>query len=112
MEENTQINYEDFKKVEIKVGEILEVEEIPASEKLLKLKVSFGDDERQILSGIKNYYEDPQVLVGKKVPFVTNLEPRKMMGLESQGMILAVHDEENFSLLEVDSKIKTGTQVS
>jgi len=107
------ITFEDFKKVEIKIGEIKEVEEIPNSEKLLKLKVVFGDEERQILSGIKNYYEDIQVLVGKKVPFVTNLAPRFMMGFESQGMILAVHDdEENFSLLEVDSKIKTDSKVS
>lgn len=112
-EENKNINYEDFKKVEIKVGEIMEVEEIPASEKLLKLKVNFGDEERQILSGIKNFFEDSQELVGKKVPFVTNLEPRKMMGFESQGMILAVHDqEENFSLLNVDSKIKNGSDIS
>ena len=111
-EENKYIDYEDFKKVEIKVGEITEVEEPEGSEKLLKLKVDFDGEERQILSGIKNYYEDPQVLVGKKVPFVTNLEPRKMMGLESQGMILAVSDDENFSLLEADPKIKNGTQVS
>lgn len=107
-----QIVYEDFKKVEIKVGEILSVEEIPASEKLLKLEVDFGEEKRQILSGIKNYYEDAQILVGKKVPFVTNLEARKMMGFESQGMILAVNDDENFSLLEVDQNIKVGTEVS
>jgi methionine--tRNA ligase beta chain len=117
-----KINYEDFKKVEIRVGEIISVEQIEGSEKLLKLKVDFGpvksDDleagheERQILSGIKNYYEDEQVLVGKKVPFVTNLETRKMMGLESQGMILAVNDEDTFSLLEADKNIKNGTHVS
>lgn len=107
-----KINYEDFKKVEIKIGEIISVEEIPASEKLLKLEVGFGEEKRQILSGIKKYYEDPQVLVGKKVPFVTNLETRMMMGFESQGMILAVNDDENFSLLEVDKKIKSGTSVS
>ena len=95
------------------MGEILSVEIIEGSDKLLKLKVVFGEEERQILSGIKNYYEDPQVLVGKKVPFVTNLAPRMMMGLESQGMILAVHDDENnFSLLEVNSKIKSGSNVS
>jgi methionyl-tRNA synthetase len=108
-----QITHEDFKKVEIKVGEILSVEEIGGSDKLLKLIVKFGEEERQILSGIKKFYEDPQVLVGKKVPFVTNLEPRKMMGLESNGMILAVHDEdENFSLLEVNPQIKSGSNIS
>jgi len=107
------ISYEDFKKVEIKVGEIMEVESIEGSDKLLKLKVLFGEEERQILSGIRKFFEDYNVLVGKKVPFVINLEPRKMMGLESQGMILAVNDDEgSFSLLEVDSKIKSGSSVS
>lgn len=107
------ITYEDFKKVEMKVGEIKEVELIEGSEKLLKLKVLFGDEERQILSGIRKYFEDYNVLIGKKVPFVINLEPRMMMGLESQGMILAVNDDEgNFSLLEVESKIKSGSSVS
>ncbi|MEI7513611.1 MAG: hypothetical protein WCJ74_03260 [bacterium] len=146
------ISYEDFKKVEMKVGEIREVELIEGSDKLLKLKVDFGlkrlsaessspeqvlglkqtsgevcspehplgqdvlgeeRDIRQILSGIRKFFEDHNVLVGKKVPFVVNLEPRKMMGLESQGMILAVSDDEgNFSLLEVDSKIKSGSDIS
>lgn len=107
------ITYEDFKKVEMKVGEIKEVESVEGSDKLLKLKVLFGEEERQILSGIRKFFEDYNVLVGKKVPFVINLEPRKMMGLESQGMILAVNDDEgNFSLLEVDSKIKSGSSVS
>lgn len=107
------ITYEDFKKVEMKVGEIREVEPIEGSDKLLKLKVLFGEEERQILSGIKKHFEDYNVLVGKKVPFVINLEPRKMMGLESQGMILAVNDDEgNFSLLNVDEKIKSGSSIS
>jgi methionyl-tRNA synthetase len=130
------ISYDDFKKVEMKVGEIKEVEVIEGSDKLLKLKVDFGlkqsstedrspehpdgqdvlgeeRDIRQILSGIRKFFDDYNVLVGKKVPFVINLEPRKMMGLESQGMILAVNDDEgNFSLLEVDGKIKSGSSVS
>jgi len=120
--ETNQITYDDFKKVEIRVGEITEVEIIEGSDKLLKLKVLFGpvksedhgvQEERQILSGIKKYFEDPQSLVGKKVPFVTNLASRMMMRLESQGMILAVHDDEdNFSLLEVDPKIKSGSHIS
>lgn len=84
------ITIDDFKKVEIKIGEILSVENIEGSDKLLKLKVNFGTEERQVLSGIKAYFPDPQQLVGKRCPFVTNLEPRIMMGLESQAMILAV----------------------
>ena len=89
------ISIDEFKKVEITVGQIVSAEPIEGSEKLLKLKVNFGDPasgglgERQVLSGISKFFPDPQVLVGKRVPFVTNLAPRMMMGLESQGMILA-----------------------
>ncbi len=112
--ENTQtyIEYDDFKKVQIQIGEIISAESVDGSEKLLKLKVIFGEEERQILSGIAKFVSIEQ-LVGKKVPFVTNLKPRMMMGLESNGMILATSDDENnFSLLEVESKIKSGTHVS
>jgi methionyl-tRNA synthetase len=112
--ENTQthIEYEDFKKVQIQVGEIIEAEPVEGSEKLLKLKVKFGEEERQILSGIAKYIS-PEQLIGKKVPFVTNLKPRMMVGLESNGMILAsIDDEQHFSLMSVDSSIKSGTFVS
>lgn len=97
------ISIDDFKKVEITVGEILSVERIEGSDKLLKLKVNFGEQEpRQVLSGIAPYFEDLQVLVGKRYPFVTNLAPRTMMGLESQAMILATggSSEEPFNLFE------------
>lgn len=110
MSEKQYIDYEDFKKVEIKLGEVLEAEEIPGSDKLYKLKVSFGEEERQILSGIKKFVSTDD-LVGKKFPFVTNLPTRKMMGFESEGMILAVSDDENLSLLNVDPVIKNGTQI-
>src|SRR4051812_732728 len=83
------ISIDDFKKVEIKVGEIKSAERIPGSDKLLKLKVNFGSEDRQVLSGIAAYIPDPNTLVGKRVAFVTNLAPRMMMGLESQAMILA-----------------------
>lgn len=84
------ISIDDFKKVEIRVGEILAAERIEGSDKLLKLRVSFGEaGERQVLSGIAAYYPDPTALVGVRCPFVTNLAPRSMMGLESQAMILA-----------------------
>ena len=95
------ITIDDFKKVEIKIGEIVSVENIDGSDKLLKLKVNFGTEERQVLSGIKAYFPDPQVLVGKRCPFVTNLAPRMMMGLESQAMILAVGGTDTpFALFE------------
>ncbi len=100
------ISIDDFKKVEITVGEILSAEPIEGSEKLLKLKVSFGElGERQVLSGIAKFYPDPTALVGKRVPFVTNLAPRMMMGLESQAMILATGGDESnpFSLFETNA---------
>lgn len=98
-----EISIDDFKKVEITVGEIMSVERIEGSEKLLKLKVNFGEESpRQVLSGIGPYFEDVSVLVGKRYPFVTNLAPRVMMGLESQAMILATGGtpQEPFNLFE------------
>jgi len=108
--ENVQINYDDFKKIEMKVGKILEAVAVPGSDKLYKLSVDFLESEpRQIISGIAHYFPDPQMLVGKKVAFVTNLEPRPLMGLLSNGMILAVKSEENLALMEVPDFIKEGT---
>ena len=107
------ISIDKFKETEIKVGQILEVEKVPDTDKLLKLKVDLGEaSSRQIISGIAMHFPDPEVLVGKKVPFVTNLEPRVIRGLESQGMILAASAEGGvFSLLEVNSSIPNGTKV-
>jgi methionyl-tRNA synthetase len=109
---NPRISYDDFKKVEIKVGKILSAEKIEKSEKLLKLSVDFAESvPRQIVSGIAKYFSDPVTLVGKKVAFVTNLEPKPLMGLESNGMILAVGGgEEPFSLFEMPDNIPTGSQ--
>ncbi len=94
------INYDDFTKVEIRIGEVLSVELIDGADKLLKCQVNTGDVDpegnmvpRQILSGIREYLEDPQSLVGKKFPYVVNLEPRTNRGFESHGMILAASHE-------------------
>ena len=106
------INIDDFKKTEITVGEIKNVEEIEGSEKLLKLTVDFGEElPRTVLSGIKKYFIDPQILVGVKCPFVTNLEPRPLMGMISEAMILAVSTDSAFSLLKVGEEIPVGTKV-
>ncbi len=109
-----KINYDYFKKVEIKIGKILRVEPVEKSDKLLKLTVDFREETgpRQILSGIAKYFPDPQALVGKKCPFVTNLEPKPLMGLESNGMILAVGGgAEAFSLFEVMDESLVGKKV-
>ena len=74
----------------MRIGEILSAEPVEGSEKLLRLVVNFGDEERQVISGIAKHTADLSALVGKKFAFATNLEPRSIMGLESQAMILAI----------------------
>jgi methionyl-tRNA synthetase len=83
-----QIGIEDFAKVELRVAQILVAERIPKADKLLRLEVDLGYEKRQILAGIAQYYE-PEKLIGRKVVIVANLAPRKMRGLESNGMIVA-----------------------
>lgn len=112
-EETSRIKYEDWKKVEVKIGKILKAEKIEKSDKLLKLSVDFSEitGPRQIVSGIAKYFPNIEDLINKKCAFVTNLEPKPLMGLESNGMILAVGGgEEPFSLFEVRDEILTGTQ--
>lgn len=104
------ITIEDLTKVEIKLGRILSVEEVEGSEKLYKLSVDFGEEApRQVLSGIKKYFEK-DFLLNKQFAFVTNLEPRKMMGLESQAMILATGDE-SLALLAPTTEMPSGSQM-
>jgi methionyl-tRNA synthetase len=106
------INIDEFKKTEITIGEIKKVEDVEGSDKLLKLTVDFAEETpRTVLSGIKKYFADPQTLVGVKSPFVTNLEPRPLMGMVSEAMILAVSTEDKFSLLSVGEEIPVGTKV-
>lgn len=108
------ISIDDFKKIEMTIGKILSVEIVPDADKLLKLSVDVGEEEaRQILSGIREHFEDPQVLVGKHCPFVTNLAPRTIRGLESNGMIVAVNDKDGngFSLFEVSENISPGSRL-
>ncbi len=105
-EEGNMITYEEFKKVEMKVGEIMSVEIVEGADKLYKFMVNLGEEKpRQILSAIREYYDNPDFFVGKKLVFVSNLEPRVIRGLESQGMVVAVDGFENqpiFLVPEVD----------
>ncbi|HZS43191.1 MAG TPA: hypothetical protein VFA52_03170 [Candidatus Paceibacterota bacterium] len=107
------ISYEEFKKVEIRVGRILTADRIPDTDKLLKLSVDFGEaPPRQIVSGIAEYYPDPAALIGTKCLFVTNLEPRTIRGHESNGMLFAMGGKEGmpFSLIVPQNpNIPTGT---
>ena len=104
------ISYEDFKKIELKVAKILEAERVEGSEKLLKLKLSLGEEERQVIAGIgKNY--DPKNLMGREIIIVTNLEPRKLMGLESNGMLLAADSLNGPVVLMPEKEVEAGSTI-
>ena len=107
------ISFSEFKKVQMKVGKVIDAERVEGSEKLIKMIVDFGTEKRQAIAGIAKWY-GPGELIGKKFVFVINLEPKKMMGLESQAMILAAMDEEgNLALVTLDKpNIKEGSPIS
>lgn len=104
------ITFEDFKKVEIKIGKILSCEKVENADKLLKLQVDFGEFQRQVVSGIAESFTSEE-LVGKKLPFIVNLEYRKFKGEESQGMLMAIDAGEKTILLEPSEDVKEGTGV-
>ena len=106
------ITIDDFAKVELKVGEIIACEKVPKSSKLLHETVKFGDEIRSVVSGIAKHYT-PEEMVGKKVVFVTNLEPRTVCGVLSEGMILAAEDEDGTLSLVCPDKadIKSGANL-
>ncbi len=107
-----QITYDDFAKLEIKIGTITAIEVVPEADKLLKLTVDLGEETpRQIISGIREFFADPQELVGRQCPFLANLAPRTIRGYESQGMILAASANEVFSLLHPGTPLPPGTIV-
>ncbi|MBQ3225940.1 MAG: methionine--tRNA ligase [Clostridia bacterium] len=109
--EENFIGIEDFAKVELKVGLVLESKPVEGAEKLLVSQIKIGDETRQIVSGIAKYY-DPSELVGKKVVVVTNLKPVKLRGVLSEGMILAASDKKELTVLTVDKDIPDGTKIS
>lgn len=105
------INFEDFSKVELRVGKIKEVTRIENSEKLLKLQVDLGEEIRQVLAGIGKVYE-PENLIGKQIVVVANLEPRVMMGEESQGMLLAASSSNGPVILSPETEVESGAKIS
>lgn len=105
------ISIDEFLKVDLRVGMVLSAEEIEGSDKLLKLQVNLGEERpRQILAGIKKWYK-PEDLVGEQVIVVANLEPRQMVGFESQGMMLAASCEEEPILLTVPKESAPGSKI-
>lgn len=109
-EQSKKISIDDFAKVEVKVGTVIVAEPVPDTEKLLRLEVDFGEEKpRQIVSGIAKYVETPQSLVGRQLCFVTNLKPRMLKGLESNGMLFAVGENESFAFVTPDRAVPPGT---
>lgn len=107
-----EITYDDFAKMDIRIGTITEAERVAKSDKLLKLRVDDGMGGRQILSGIAKHFT-PEELIGKQVTFLANLAPRKMMGLESQGMVLMAEDRDgSLALLPPHKPVWNGGSVS
>lgn len=106
------ISYDDFAKLDIAIGTITAVEIVEDADKLLRLTVDIGEETpRQIISGIRAFFPDTEVLIGKQCPFLVNLEPRMIRGLESQGMILACGEDDIFSLLSPDNELPRGMRI-
>ena len=115
------LSYDQFKQTELKVVTILEASRVEGSDKLLKLKVSLGhpktplgsgEEQRQIIAGIGKAYE-PENIVGRQIAIVVNLEPRSLMGLDSQGMVLAAHGANGEAvLLSPDKEVPNGSEIS
>ena len=112
-----RISIDEFSKIEVKVGTVKSAERVPETDKLLKLTVDFNEVSpengekvlRQIISGIADYVSEPESLVGRQFAFVTNLEPRIIRGLESNGMLFAVGSGETFAFLTPDRAVPPGT---
>lgn len=110
VEERQLIGIDEFGKVDLRVGEIKQAEKIEKSKKLLKLRVDIGTEERQVVAGIAEHYT-PEELIGKKIVLVANLKPAKLMGTESQGMVLAAGGDGRLVLIGFDGEVKLGTKV-
>ena len=106
-EHKPEIAFDDFEKVELRVAKVLACEKVKKSKKLLKFTLDDGEGERIILSGIAEYYA-PEELVGKNIAYVANLAPRKMMGIESCGMILSAESGDGLKVVTIDDSILPG----
>ncbi|MBV9159903.1 MAG: hypothetical protein JO019_04895 [Candidatus Kaiserbacteria bacterium] len=106
-----EIQYEDFAKLDIRIGKIIAADRVPETDKLIKCTIDFGEaGERTIVSGIAAW-KSPEELVGKSLPYIFNLAPRMLKGIESQGMLLAASDESGVVLLQPDRDISPGARI-
>ena len=104
------VSFDDFKKLDMRVAEIIEANEHPNADKLFVLRIAMGDEERQIVAGIRSSY-DKDSLVGRKIIVVTNLEPATIRGEESNGMLLAASDGEAPILLAPEKDVPSGSPI-
>ena len=105
------ISFNDFKEMELGVGTIKDVQDHPDADKLYVVKVSLGDNEIQLVAGIKPYYEKEN-LIGKQVVVVLNLEPAVIRGVESSGMLLVVKDSNGMTMLTTEKRVEDGSSIS
>ena len=104
------ISFEEFQKIDLRVGKIVEVEKVEGTDKLLKLKVDLGAEKRQLVAGIAKFYQ-PEDLIGREIVVVVNLEPKTLIGIESQGMLLTADIEGKPVLLKPDEEVPPGTKI-
>lgn len=106
-----EISYEDFAKLEIRIGTVIAAEKVPETDKLIKCTIDFGElGERTIVSGIAEW-KAPEDLVGLQLPYIVNLAPRVLRGIESQGMLLAASDEGGLALIRPEREVIRGTKL-
>lgn len=104
------ISFEEFKKADLRVGRVMTAERVSGSDKLLRLEVDLGDEKRQVIAGIGKNYQ-PEELIDKQIIMVANLESRKILDLESQGMLLAADSQNGPVLLMPEIKVESGTKI-
>lgn len=106
-----EISYEDFAKLDIRIGTVLAAELVPDTDKLIKCRIDFGEmSERTIVSGIAQW-KKPEELIGRQFPYIVNLAPRVIRGVESQGMLLAVGIQDGVALLNPDAQVVPGSRI-
>lgn len=106
-----EVSFEEFQKLDLRVGKIVEASQIPGSRNLIRIMVDFGSEKRQAVAGLLQWYQ-PQDLVSKKCVFILNLKKRKVMGVESQCMILAAEDDKgNVTVLQPENDVVEGSKI-
>jgi methionine--tRNA ligase beta chain len=108
--EEKMITFDDFKKIDLRIGKILSAEKVEGTDKLMKIEIDLGKEKRQLVAGIADMY-DPNSLIGKEIPVLMNLEPRKIRGIESQGMILAVDVGGKPVIMHPDREVPPGSTI-